>query len=635
MLHLLADYARDIGLAAEPGFVAKEIRWCLLFKKDGTFSEVVDLSGGDKKSKGLLFPKCPALSHSELIGGSSGRSQVLYESAQIIALMFKENDTDKDKDRIQGKHNFFVSSLADCAQHAMPELANVAKTLSDKASCTQIAAALKEKKAKPSDKVTIAVDFARPLDSSAWHDWWRNFRIKLADSTDKKKPKKKKADASLMLDFITGETITPCLTQGKISNLSDVGGQSFGDVFIGFDKESFRSFGFKQGENAAVSEENAAVYREALNHLLKNHSRRLGKSKVVYWYKGKVKPEDDPIEMLAPREKETKEDLSFDGDDFDRQQEKAVALSNARRLLDSLKTGERRDLGEAAFYVMVLSGASGRIMIRDWIEGQFGQLAQNIADWFEDFEIVARYGQGMAPSPKFMAVMGATVRELKELNAPFVAAMFRAALGGRNVPIPQSALAAAYARFKIDLISTDPRTNKPKAFNHARMGLIKAYHLRKKGGVEVTEKLNERLDCVPYQCGRLMALLAEIQRRALGDVGAGVVQRYYAAASTTPALVLGRLIRNSNAHLDKIGGNLARRYEDKLAEVWDGIRTEIPKTLTLEEQTLFAMGYYQQIAQIRKDAADAIATKKAKSSAQDETETTDLTDDIQLQGESL
>ena len=209
-----------------------------------------------------------------------------YESAQIIALMFKENDTDKDKDRIQGKHNFFVSSLADCAQHAMPELANVAKTLSDKASCTQIAAALKEKKAKPSDKVTIAVDFARPLDSSAWHDWWRNFRIKLADSTDKKKPKKKKADASLMLDFITGETITPCLTQGKISNLSDVGGQSFGDVFIGFDKESFRSFGFKQGENAAVSEENAAVYREA-SPLLKPQSRLEVQNDLV---QRKVKP---------------------------------------------------------------------------------------------------------------------------------------------------------------------------------------------------------------------------------------------------------------------------------------------------------------------------------------------------------
>lgn len=136
----------------------------------------------------------------------------------------------------------------------------------------------------------------------------------------------------------------------------------------------------------------------------------------------------------------------------------------------------------------------------------------------------------------------------------------------------------------------------------------------------MTQELNELSDNVPYQCGRLMALLADIQRQALPEVGAGVVQRYYAAASTTPALVFGRLIRNSNAHLDKIG-DLANLYEGKLSEVWDSIKMKIPKTLTLEEQTLFAMGYYQQIARIRKQIADAVAAKKAKAAAQMETQT--------------
>jgi len=159
MLHLLADYARYIGLTAEPGFTAKEIRWELLFKKDGTFSEVVDLSGGEKKAKGLLFPKCPSLSQGELIGGPSERSQALYESAQTIALMFKADDDDKVKKRVQGKHVFFVSSLVDCAKQAMPELVNIARTLSDETSCVQIEVALKEKKAKPTDTVTIAVGF--------------------------------------------------------------------------------------------------------------------------------------------------------------------------------------------------------------------------------------------------------------------------------------------------------------------------------------------------------------------------------------------------------------------------------------------------------------------------------------------
>ncbi len=613
MLHLLAEYAQDIGLTAESGFTAKEIRWGLLFKEDGSFSEVVDLTGGEKKSRGRNFPICPAASQSELISGKTERSQTFYESAQAVALMFKPDDDEKTRSRVQGKHAFFVASLADCSKQALPELANIALALADEEFCKRIEVALREKKVKPTDSVTIGVNFKWILDSSEWHNWWRNFRSSLSDSPIENKSKKVKSVKPLMLDFITGEAITPCSTQGKISGLSDVGGLSAGDVFIGFDKDSFCSFGFKQGENAAISEENATVYREALNHLIKNHSRRLGKSKVVYWYKGNVSPTDDPIEMLAP----SGEILTFEDDEIDQQQAKPVALNNARRLLESIRTGEQRDLDKATFYVMVLSGASGRIMIRDWVEGQFGQLAQNVTEWFEDFEIVSRDGQGMAPSPKFMAVMGATVRDLKELNTPFVAAMWRAALGGNNASIPQSALAAAYTRFKIDLISSDPKTNKQKPFNHARMGLIKAYHLRKKGGVHVTQQLNETSESVPYQCGRLMAVLADIQRKALGDVGAGVVQRFYAAASTTPALVFGKLIQNSNAHLNKMSEKLSYLYTGKLATVMSAIKGDIPKTLTLEEQTLFALGYYQQIAAVRKEISDAVAAKKAESTSSD------------------
>ncbi|MDD2629628.1 MAG: type I-C CRISPR-associated protein Cas8c/Csd1 [Limnochordia bacterium] len=40
-------------------------------------------------------------------------------------------------------------------------------------------------------------------------------------------------------------------------------------------------------------------------------------------------------------------------------------------------------------------------------------------------------------------------------------------------------------------------------------------------------------------------------------MGAGVVQRYYASASSTPALVLGRLTRTSQYHLDKLDAGLA------------------------------------------------------------------------------
>lgn len=99
-----------------------------------------------------------------------------------------------------------------------------------------------------------------------------------------------------------------------------------------------------------------------------------------------------------------------------------------------------------------------------------------------------------------------------------------------------------------------------------------------------------------YHCGRLLAILASLQRAALGGVGAGVVQRYYVAASQMPGLTLGRLIGNAKNHLHKLQAKEADEYEEQIAEVWSRINDYVPRTLDLEQQTLFALGYYQQIA---------------------------------------
>ena len=124
--------------------------------------------------------------------------------------------------------------------------------------------------------------------------------------------------------------------------------------------------------------------------------------------------------------------------------------------------------------------------------------------------------------------------------------------------------------------------------------------------------LTEKYPDPAYQCGRLMAVLAELQRAALGNVGAGVIQRYYAAASSTPALVIGRLIRNSQFHLNKLEIGLAYWFETKIGEISNNLKNGIPATLTLESQSLFALGYYQQLAELR-----ARKTKKLKNKTED------------------
>lgn len=84
-------------------------------------------------------------------------------------------------------------------------------------------------------------------------------------------------------------------------------------------------------------------------------------------------------------------------------------------------------------------------------------------------------------------------------------------------------------------------------------------------------------------------------------MGAGVLQRYYTAASTTPALVIGKLSSLSQYHLSKIEKKaFANRYLNLLSEIASKIGSKLPTTFMLEEQSQFALGYYQQRANLYK-----------------------------------
>jgi len=598
MLELLVRYAKDRGLDVEPGFKPKDVRWAIAFDGNGRFLEVLELGDvGSKKNPGRTFSKCSDLSHSEMISGKAGstKSHFLVETAEVVALYDPRADDEHhltNDQKAKAKHNYFVKLLEDAGKE-MPQLQILAKSTSEGDTLVAIRERLRAQKVRRTEKVTFRVADTFPVESDAWHGWWRTFRKNLAEAAAKtqhrgaptpknaEKEKRGQESTSLMRCFATGELGRPAATHPKIEKLTDVGGMPSGDVLIGFDKESFRSYGLKKSANAAVSEQAAAIYRTALNDIIKSHGQRLGGAKVVHWFKEKVVEDDDPLSWLVEGA----------------EQEQLGAQERARKLLNSIRTGDRQDLLDNQYYALTLSGASGRIMVRDWMEGQFEELASNICRWFDDLSIIRRDGSAPARPPKFLAVLGATVRDLDDLSSPLVSKMWRAAV--RAEPVPLSALAQALIRARADIITDEP-------LNHARMGLMKSYHIRKNrqmGGSEMAEELksalNEGHPHSAYQCGRLMAVLAQLQRSALGDVGAGVVQRYYAAASSTPALVLGRVTRLSQFHLNKLDPGLAHWYETRIADIWSHIKGGPPRTLDLEEQSLFALGYYQQIAHMR------------------------------------
>jgi CRISPR-associated protein Csd1 len=341
----------------------------------------------------------------------------------------------------------------------------------------------------------------------------------------------------------------------------------------------------EKSSNAAMGSVAAQQYVDALNQLIKdqqeaarkNPSRRTN-AMIVYWFKERLLPTEDPFAWLYGAETE--------------EQQNASALAQVRKLLEAIRNGDCPDLGSNHYYGLTISGASGRVMVRDWMEGQFPDLLGHIETWFADLSIVHREGSRLAPDPKFLAVGGALVRELKDLPASTTSVLWHAALVG--LPIPQPIMAQALDRFRSALVQDE-------TFNHARMGLIKAYFVRTstQGESPMKPHLNSEHPDPAYHCGRLLAVLAKLQHAALGDVGAGVVQRYYPAASSAPGLTLGRLVSNARNHLGKLEGGLSFWYEQQIVEVMGQLGDVIPRTLDLEGQGLFALGYYQQLAALR------------------------------------
>jgi CRISPR-associated protein Csd1 len=508
-----------------------------------------------------------------------------------VALVLKPDADAKAVESTRVRHAFFVGLLKQAAPD-LPDLAVMAAVLGGVAARDQLREALQQAKAKPMDWVTWRVAGRDPRADPAVQQWWRDWRVAdLGGDAGQKKPRTHAAPAR-MVCLLTGDWVEPESTHSKVNGLAGVGGIAMGDGLIGFDKAAFTSFGLAKSTNAAMGEVAAQTYVDGLNDLVRNHSERLVNALVLHWFKQVIPIEDDPFALLMGL-----------GDDA---QSAIDAQAQARKMLKAIRLGQRADLSGNTYYAITLSGASGRVMVRDWMVGSFESLVGNVDAWFNDLEIAHRDGKGMAPAPKFLAVCGSLFLELKDMPAPTASTLWHVAAFG--LPIPAPLMAQALARFRVDLINDKP-------FNHARMGLIKAYFVRKPNGGDLFMQatVNEEHPAPAYHCGRLLAVLAGLQRAALGDVGAGVVQRFYVASSQTPGLTLGRLVSNARNHLAKLDGGLAWWYEEQIANIMGRLGDGAPRTLDLEGQGLFALGYYQQLAGLRTSKKSAPASDTTES----------------------
>jgi CRISPR-associated protein Csd1 len=256
-------------------------------------------------------------------------------------------------------------------------------------------------------------------------------------------------------------------------------------------------------------------------------------------------------------------------------------------------------IDDNAFYALALSSNKSRLIVRNWLNVSLAEAKENLASYFERQQIVGREGED-APV-KLMALAGATVRDLKDRPPQVVPALMDNALTG--TPLPFWLLQQAVARARAE------REN-VKVMTRPRAALIKMVLLSQPHSEEnIMPALNTDHPHPAYHCGRLLALLDDVQRNAV-SARATLIDRYYGAASTTPATVFGALMRNAQNHLSKLRRlrpGLYIYFDRAIADVASHIE-EFPTTLTLREQGLFALGFYQQKHRPRKEeAAEAVA----------------------------
>jgi len=100
-----------------------------------------------------------------------------------------------------------------------------------------------------------------------------------------------------------------------------------------------------------------------------------------------------------------------------------------------------------------------------------------------------------------------------------------------------------------------------------------------------------------YLLGRMFAVLERIQYQALGDINAGIADRYYGSASAVPFSVFPRLLVGARHHLSRLRKDkpgLAVNLDKDLGEIISALPQNYPRHFSIDEQGRFSIGYYQQ-----------------------------------------
>lgn len=277
------------------------------------------------------------------------------------------------------------------------------------------------------------------------------------------------------------------------------------------------------------------------------------------------------------------------------------------RLLSAPRSGEESKVWspgrEDKFFALSFSGNVSRFVVRRWIELPVGNLHDNIVSWLTDVESPDA-GRPRFPLFRYAESLGPLRREHRGWVTPApegsVEALIMTALAKERVPRHFLQLAISRGSAEVRLLAADDglTAGLARARMSARVGLLRLILNRTTLQEDpMPAHLDETRRDAAYVNGRLFAVRESLQRWALGDVNASIVDKFYERASTNPASVAAVLDVLSKQHLNalkrKHGMGALTTMDRRITEL-NALQGDAPGRLRAEEQAAWLAGYYQQ-----------------------------------------
>ena len=342
--------------------------------------------------------------------------------------------------------------------------------------------------------------------------------------------------------------------------------KSTGAGIVGFESDSFRSYGFQKSYNASSSISASKSYLLALQHLssCENHWLQVGPAWLCFWA-----VETDEASSLFSTLLHKPDSLTI------------------RKFMTSPWSGLQKRPPESDQFISVALTATGpRIIVKDWHQATLDAAAKNFQTWFSDLEVqsIAKRvtEEDNTTAPLSIRRLARTLLrpdnrgrfDDTKLKPNLIASLYGAALWGSAPSL--TLLQPLLGRLQSNIAKEGTRA----LYDQSRFALLRLivnrYHRnRKESNMEIPPELPTITNDPAYNSGRLLSILNSLQRSAHDGrlQGASIAERYYGSASTNPNAAFSLLWRLHQHHLKKLrqkgekGQKAAYRIRQNITEI--------------------------------------------------------------------